>query len=62
MTSIIRTTDGKVTIVDEKIGTVTAPSECEAWNELARRSARPPLVDAYSPMSGKNTDALWWRA
>lgn len=39
MLSIFRAPDGQVTVVDAEIGSVTAPSECEAWREVERRKA-----------------------
>ena len=49
MIGIIRTTDGKVTVIDGEVGIATAPSEYEAFRELDRRKDTRPAVETYSP-------------
>lgn len=48
MKGIIQTTDGKITVIDGEVDIATAPSEYEAWNDIARRKDRP-AVEVYSP-------------
>lgn len=42
MMGVIRTSNGNVTVVDGDVGSVTAPSEYEAWREIDRRKDTRP--------------------